>query len=148
MYLYIDEYLLISFKKESSLLKIEWKAESARLNAESFKNRMNFIYDYFTKHEPNHVLTDCSHLVYRQFNGKEDFVIKKIGSEINESEIKKLAIINSTDNITRTLINQTVYNPQLIKSKTKLFKNYNLAQSWLISEKKTASLQDEYVIST
>lgn len=148
MYLYIDEYLLIIFKKESSLLKIEWRAESARLNAESFKSRMNFIYDYFAKHEPKHILTDCSHLVYRQFSGKEDLVIKRIGTEIYESEIDKLAIINSTDKITRTLINQTVYNPLFNGYRTKVFTNYNLAQSWLLPEKEPSGLQDEYVIST
>jgi len=46
MYLYIDEYLLINYKRELSLLKVEWKAESVRLNAESFINRLNFIDDF------------------------------------------------------------------------------------------------------
>ncbi|OQX98969.1 MAG: hypothetical protein B6I20_10470 [Bacteroidetes bacterium 4572_117] len=136
MYLYIDEYLMIRFNKELSLLKIEWKAESTRLNAESLKIRIDYVYDYFAKHAPKYVLTDCSNLVYRQFNGKEDFLIKKIGSEINSSKIDKLAIVNSTDNVTHALINRLVLNFQHKKSGAKAFTNSISAQSWLMSRGK------------
>ena len=136
MYLYIDEYLMISFKRESSLMKIEWKSESTRLNEESFQSRINSIYYYFTMYEPKHVLTDCSHLVYRQFNGKEDFVLNRIWAEINGSEIDKFAIVNSTDKITRTLINRLVLNFQHERNGAKAFTNPLSAKSWILSEEK------------
>jgi len=147
MYLYIDEYLLINYKRESSSLKVEWKTESVRLNAESFINRLNCIYNFIEKFRPKNVLLDCKYMVYKRFNGQEDIIFEKILSKINESKIQKLAIVNCIDQITQTLINQLIFNLEIKKFQIGTFNSPILAESWLLSDKKVYNLQNKYLIS-
>ncbi len=79
--------------------------------------------------------------------GKENNLINKIVSEINKSEIEKLVIVNSTDKITRTLINQLQQNPLLKMIKRKIFDNSQLLCSQFSSAKESY-LSDKNLIST
>jgi len=145
--MYIDEYLLVNYKKSESLLSIEWKAESNRLSYENFKKRLSIIDAFTIKFKPKSILANCKHLICNQYGGKTDLMQESVRNGKIKSAIEKLAIITSKDKITDSFIKHTMLNSNLKNNYAKVFNKPIFAQSWLQIDEKTPVFNNEYQIS-
>lgn len=147
MLLFIDDYQLLQYSKNSSLFSMDWKKASSRLSYKKVAKRFMSVAFLIRKHKPQIMLANFEDMVYKQIWGEEQLFYHKIHKVLLDAGVKKFAYIKSKDEITKILFDQLLFNPELNKVEIKSFDTRDDAISWLMSDPKIKELKEKFAIS-
>ena len=132
--LFTDDYIdIFELETPQYLLKLCWKPTSEHLGKKDYKRHVHIWADMVREKRPYAVLVDTrKHMVSIDLQMQTWFV-ENIFPKYAQSEMKKLAFIESEDFISQLSIEQTMDEDTNVPFKTAYFDREEKAIDWLLA---------------
>ena len=131
MILYADEYQMLKYNRDNSLLEMNWTFATSKLKSKTYMNRINNMFYYVDREKPQNILANLEGLTYTGSAYVKPNLQKEIHERIANADVKRLAVIKSTDTVTQLLVDQFIKKVDKSKVLLKYFDNEEVAKEWL-----------------
>lgn len=131
MVLYADEYQMLKFNRDASILELNWTNATSKLLDRTYMKRMDNVIYYMQRAKPQNLLANFESMIYMGRNYETEGINEEISTTMADAGVKKLALIRSKDMVTQLLVDQIVEAVDKNGLLMRYFDDEEIAKEWL-----------------